>query len=210
MREADIGLGDSGFEAMGIAELIELGEAAGVHHLEELECRGTGAIIQCEVESRFDEARLERLECVTRWERVAQTDNGFLYVIELVSPNLPDELAHAASDLLGTCDPTLEDDRVTMSLVGDQEDIAAVISAYESIGIMPELDRLGEYTGRSQPLADLTDRQRHVIETAHEMGFYQVPRGVSTEEIAEELDLDASTVAEHLQRAERNLMAALL
>jgi len=42
------------------------------------------------------------------------------------------------------------------------------------------------------------------------MGYYEVPKQVSSEEIAAELDLDPSTVAEHLQRAERNLLGQLL
>jgi predicted DNA binding protein len=42
------------------------------------------------------------------------------------------------------------------------------------------------------------------------MGYYEVPRDVSTNEIAAQLDLDSSTVAEHLQRAERNLLSTHL
>jgi predicted DNA binding protein len=39
------------------------------------------------------------------------------------------------------------------------------------------------------------------------MGYFAVPREVSTDEIAGELGLDSSTVAEHLQRAEKNLLS---
>jgi len=53
-------------------------------------------------------------------------------------------------------------------------------------------------------------RQREVIETAWERGYYEVPKAVSTEELATELELDPSTVSEHLQRAERNLLGQLL
>jgi len=39
---------------------------------------------------------------------------------------------------------------------------------------------------------------------------YEVPRGASTDDVAEAVGLDPSTVAEHLQRAERNLLGQLL
>ena len=39
------------------------------------------------------------------------------------------------------------------------------------------------------------------------MGYYEVPREASTADIAAEIDVDPSTVTEHLQRAERNLLS---
>lgn len=42
------------------------------------------------------------------------------------------------------------------------------------------------------------------------MGYYDVPRNASTEEVAAELELDGSTVSEHLQRAERNVLRRVL
>jgi len=93
-----------------------------------------------------------------------------------------------------------------MSLVGPQRAIVRVIEGYETAGISPELQRLGSYRGHERPLDALTERQREVLRTAYEMGYCDVPRGASSEEVAAELDVGASTVAEPLQRAERNLL----
>ncbi|MFW6448339.1 MAG: helix-turn-helix domain-containing protein [Halobacteriota archaeon] len=210
MREADIAVDEAAFEAMGIAELLALSRQAGLVNLEELDCRGTGAVVQAEVEARYDESRLDALSFVEAWEHVTETADGHLYVIDFTAPGLPDELGEASEALLGTCDPEVDDDATTLSLVGRQRAIAAVVEAYEAGGVSPELERLGPYEGSSDPLDRLTDRQREVIATAHELGFYEVPRTVSTADIADELDLDASTVAEHLQRAERNLFDDVL
>lgn len=195
---------------MGIDELVSLGRDAGILEFEELACHGTGAIVQVEVESRYDEDRLSELECVDRWERVAETDDGHLYVVAFTAPELPASLAEEAEDLIGTCDPKLDDGGATMSLVGPQETISGTIGEYEDAGISPDLRKLGPYEGRDVPADALTDRQEEVIRTAFEMGYYEVPREVSTEEVADELDLDASTVAEHLQRAERNVLSRVL
>lgn len=210
MREANLSVSDSGFDEMGIGELIELGQEAGLIDFEELACRGNGAVVEAEVESRYDEERLDALDYVEEWQHISETERGHIYMISFTAPKLPDGMAEQADELLGTCDPQLHDRGTSMSLVGRQESIAELIREYQEAGVSPELERLGEYEGPDRPLEDLTDRQHEVIKTAHEMGFYEVPREVSTKEIASELDLDPSTVAEHLQRAERNLLDDML
>lgn len=210
MREAHISVSDAAFEAMGIEELIALGREAGILDFEELTCHGTGAIVQVEVETRYDEDRLAALDCVDQWEYVSETADGHLYVIAFTAPELPETLAEEARDLIGTCDPQLGERDATMSLVGSQKTISKTITEYEEAGVSPDLQKLGSYKGRSHPLDGLTDRQREVIQTAFDMGYYEVPREVSTEEIAIELELDPSTIAEHLQRAERNVLDQFL
>ena len=58
-------------------------------------------------------------------------------------------------------------------------------------------------------LADLTDRQREVLRTAHLAGFFNWPRDTTGEELAEMLDVSQPTVNRHLRLAERHVMAAL-
>jgi predicted DNA binding protein len=72
------------------------------------------------------------------------------------------------------------------------------------------LEKLRDYRIQETPLDALTDRQQEVLQVAYDLGYYDVPRRSSTAEIASELDVDDSTVAEHLQRAERNLLKTLL
>lgn len=53
----------------------------------------------------------------------------------------------------------------------------------------------------------MSPRRREVMETAQSMGYYDTPRRCSQRELAERLDIRQATVAEHLQRAERDLVA---
>ena len=57
---------------------------------------------------------------------------------------------------------------------------------------------------------ELTDRQRSVLETAHEMGYYDWPRGHTAEEVAERLDIASSTLHQHLRVAERAVVSAFV
>lgn len=56
----------------------------------------------------------------------------------------------------------------------------------------------------------LTDRQAEVLETAHEMGYFDHPRGANAGEVADELDVNATTFTEHLTAAQGKLFAAIL
>jgi hypothetical protein len=210
MREALVTIGDAAFEDLGIDELFALYQAAGIRDFEELACHGDSSVIQVEVDQRVDETQLDSLEYVEEWEWIPTSEEGHLYVIAFYAPELSDEIADRVADLIGTCDPEVNDRGATLSLVGSQEAISDAINGYEDEGVSPELRKLGEYQGREQPLDELTGRQREVIQTAFEMGYYEVPRNVSSEDIAAELDVDPSTIAEHLQRAERNLLSYLL
>ncbi|AGB31662.1 bacterio-opsin activator-like protein [Natrinema pellirubrum DSM 15624] len=54
----------------------------------------------------------------------------------------------------------------------------------------------------------LTDRQRTVLRTAHLSDYFTSPRGSSSAEVAETLDIAGSTMLYHLRRAEQKLVEA--
>lgn len=206
MREAVVRVEDSDFDAVGLGELVEHCRAAGLRDLAEIACHGDGGIVLAEVEERLDEARLDGFECVDHWELLAAEGETWLYLVAITAPELPEELADRAEELVGTCDPMVDEGGLTMSLTGPQDAIRDAIAEYEDAGVSVSLRKLGSYDGVERPLDALTRRQREVIQTAYDRGYYEVPREVSTADVAAELDLDPSTVAEHLQRAERNLL----
>jgi predicted DNA binding protein len=56
----------------------------------------------------------------------------------------------------------------------------------------------------------LTDRQREVLTTAHEMGYFEYPRDANASQVAEALDIEPSTFTEHLNAAQSKLLDELL
>jgi len=64
--------------------------------------------------------------------------------------------------------------------------------------------------GRAGPLAELTDRQRTVLETAYHAGFFEWPRDASGEDLAASLDVSPPTVHQHLRKAERKVLESVL
>ena len=59
-------------------------------------------------------------------------------------------------------------------------------------------------------LPDLSPRQREVLRTAAEMGYYRIPRDTTTAEVADVVGVERRTLEEHLRRAENKLLTALV
>ncbi|WP_435346846.1 helix-turn-helix domain-containing protein [Haloarchaeobius sp. HRN-SO-5] len=59
---------------------------------------------------------------------------------------------------------------------------------------------------REQRFDTLTAAQRKVFEHAREAGYFEWPRGTSTRELADDLDISKTTLLEHLRKAEAKLL----
>lgn len=85
---------------------------------------------------------------------------------------------------------------------------------YPSVSIDRLIRSSGEETEDEQLLlvdrGELTRRQQEVLETAHEMGYFEYPKGANATEVAEELAISASTFTEHLSVAQSKLLSSLL
>lgn len=93
-------------------------------------------------------------------------------------------------------------------VLGDPEDLRGMLAEFPD-RIDTTVERVGEYDRFRTPAAPLTDRQRDVVETAVELGYYDVPREATLEDVAAELDVAASTVSDHLRKAEAEVMTSL-
>ncbi|HYB76361.1 MAG TPA: helix-turn-helix domain-containing protein, partial [Nitrososphaerales archaeon] len=62
----------------------------------------------------------------------------------------------------------------------------------------------------NSPIGRLTDKQRRVLIAAYRLGYYDVPRRITCEELAKKLNLVKATFSTHVRKAERRLLAELL
>ncbi|NHN61072.1 MULTISPECIES: helix-turn-helix domain-containing protein [Halorussus] len=61
--------------------------------------------------------------------------------------------------------------------------------------------------GESEPPGDgLTDHQQEALRTAYELGYFDIPRRATLEDVADELDISSSSVSERLRRAQTQLI----
>lgn len=206
MRQAVLSFDDETMAEWGFAVFLD----AGLLDVEVLSCRGSRGVARIHVEEKPDEHQLDETETILWWEQVSSTESEYVYLIEGNASDSSETNGIDGDRLARTEHVDIHDQGFTLTYTGRQERISDMVAVFEAAGINATLQQLRGYRAQDKPLDTLTDRQRHVLEVAFENGYYDVPRSTSTTELAAELDLDDSTVSEHLQRAERNLITVIL
>lgn len=209
MREAIFHLEDTQLAKVGLGGLLATARDAGLRSISDLVWHGSGGILLIRVQHPVPVEELEAADAVDWWERLETSGPDVTYLCEITIPGLPEEFPldeHGVTrHVRGVREGGIE-----VSVVGSQDEISRSVEMADDVGVNVLLERLADYRGPSTPLDSLTERQREVVRTAHEMGYYEVPRQATTDDVATDLGVEASTVVEHLQRAEANLVDRVL
>ena len=210
MRQATIHLSDAELASLGLGELVSLFREAGLRRVRELRCRGSGCLLVIAVEEAVAADRLRARSDVKWFERVDDGGGSVTYLCKIAVPEVGDavEPYHETEVTQREIDPT--GGGLDVTILGSHEALGERVDEYEAAGANVLLRALSDYEGPDDPLDATTPRQREVLKTAFDLGYFDVPREATTEAVGNELDLDPSTVREHLQRAQRNLLAELL
>ena len=92
----------------------------------------------------------------------------------------------------------------------DRPDISAVVDAltarFEAATLVAKRTGSSDDARPFDPTESLTDRQREILQVAYDEGYYDRPKGINGEQLAELFDISHSTVHEHLGVAERKLV----
>jgi hypothetical protein len=98
------------------------------------------------------------------------------------------------------------DGTISFSIVGPSAEIQTAIEAAPA-AVTVSVDRIGgTLAGPGTGHTRLTPRQREAIETALDLGYYDIPREASHEDVAAAIDCAPSTAAEHLRKAESRVI----
>jgi hypothetical protein len=102
----------------------------------------------------------------------------------------------------------VRDGKVRVTLVGDNEQVKEFL---ETRGVNYKVLSLTDAKfSLNSPISRLTEKQQEAISLAFRLGYFDTPRKVSADELAAKLGLSSSTLAVHLRRAERRLLAEML
>lgn len=102
------------------------------------------------------------------------------------------------------------DGSYTFTVMGADADVQAAVEGVPSAASIDIESVGGTKVATQSVIGQLSDRQREAVEAGIELGYYDVPRAVTIDDIAGELDCATSTAAEHLRKAESKLIVALI
>lgn len=99
----------------------------------------------------------------------------------------------------------LEHGVMHMKILSTSENISKF---YEQLHMLAgkEVHITSKHKQESIETVTLTEKQKQLIRIAREMGYYNVPRTITTTELAKRLGISQSTLGEHLRKAEKNII----
>lgn len=88
----------------------------------------------------------------------------------------------------------------------NRDELAAYRDSCLKAGADFRLDRLYDSDSTSETIPGLSEKQREALLAAYEAGYFTVPRQTSLEDIAAELGISQSALAERLHRGQSHLL----
>jgi predicted DNA binding protein len=105
----------------------------------------------------------------------------------------------------------IREGKVKFSFLGSEPQIKDFMEKIDAIGIKYRVVLLADADfSPVSVLNQLTQKQREVLIAAYKYGYYDIPRKITSEELANKLGLVDSTVVEHLRKAEQRLITHVL
>mgnify|MGYP005849327063 CR=1 FL=1 len=97
----------------------------------------------------------------------------------------------------------VEDGVAEVDVVGEHGRVSELGRQLDDLGLSFDVERIRQ---RVDPVRLLTDRQRELLLTAVELGYYDVPRQSTLTDVADHVGIAKSTCSELLQRVERSVI----
>ena len=105
----------------------------------------------------------------------------------------------------------IRDGMARITYLGSAGQIKLFLEQIEKAGVRYKVSSLSNARfSHDSPLNRLTEKQRRVIVRAYRLGYYDLPRRISSEQLASRLNVGSSTLINHRMRAERRLLAEMI
>ncbi|MFW6448014.1 MAG: helix-turn-helix domain-containing protein [Halobacteriota archaeon] len=146
-------------------------------------------------------AELGDVDAVQEVEVFDRTTDRALIQLEVSFPMLLFPVESSAAPIQMPFE--LADGVARWEIVTTQNRLSTLAERLDAFGLSYTVDRIQPEIGFERIL---TDKQARVVEAALEAGYYDSPRTCTLTELAERLDLAASTCSETLHRAEERII----
>ena len=101
-------------------------------------------------------------------------------------------------------------DKMVCSVIGDQPNLKRFFEKIRLLGDIQSIScQRADYLS-CNTLSCLTDRQRDVLIEAKKSGYYDYPRRINADQLAERLGIGKSATIEHLRKAEGRILSQIL
>jgi hypothetical protein len=101
-------------------------------------------------------------------------------------------------------------DLFVYACIGEAENLNKILRLMSTYGeVRNVIFEEASFPG-NDPLSRLTPRQRDLLIAAKQYGYYEYPRRINSQQLAEKVGISKATAIEHLRKAEARLISTLL
>lgn len=186
-------------------------------HILKLDMKEFAALIRIEftdkhtgIEALFPKSPLAEV----RFELLDENDGSYTYFVRIRSlpgHQRPLKLSPLANGGYLSIPLEIRDEKLKVTFLGSTKQVKSVLEYIMKFGMPYRVVSLANAKSVvTSPLDRLTERQRDVLTKAYKLGYYAIPRKVSSEKLAEVFSLSKSTLVAHRRKAERLLLAEIL
>jgi predicted DNA binding protein len=114
-------------------------------------------------------------------------------------------------NLIYTAPSLISEDKVIVSFISGQKDMMRFVEIVKAhIGKVVNMTFKQSSYEKKDLLSILTDKQRKIMTAAYRYGYYDIPKGISSEKLSEKVKISKPTLLEHLRKAERRILTEIL
>ena len=114
-------------------------------------------------------------------------------------------------DLIYSTPFIISDERCTFSVIGDNKNLTRFVDLIKiHAGEVVNVTFQKAKYQKQDILSVLTDKQREIIITAHKYGYYDYPKKINSEKLANKVNISKGTMVEHLRKAEGRILNEIL
>lgn len=183
-----------------------------VHHINLLSDDTVAALYEIEGEGGVLHDALKESDEVLSYDVIDVSEETYHVYVHVRQGEPVVDLLSIVDDRRLMVDTPMEfvEDGVRATVIGEQSTLREALDDIPE-GVDVDVRRVGEYSPQDdRVLANLTDRQREVLRVAARLGYYDVPRSATHDEVADSLGCAPSTASEHLRKIESKIVDVLL
>jgi predicted DNA binding protein len=183
-----------------------------VHHINLLSDDTVAALYEIEGEGGVLHDALKESSEVLSYDVIDVSEETYHVYVHVRQGEPVVDLLSIVDDRRLMVDTPMEfvEDGVRATVIGEQSTLREALDDIPE-GVDVDVRRVGEYSPQDdRVLANLTDRQREVLRVAARLGYYDVPRSATHDEVADSLGCAPSTASEHLRKIESKIVDVLL
>lgn len=101
----------------------------------------------------------------------------------------------------------ISEEKVVFAFIAESETLKKLLSVIKPLGFIKNISFQKVSFSEYSALSCLTGRQKEIILAAKENGYYEFPRRITAEGLAEKLGISKATTVEHLRKAENRIVS---